>query len=62
MVAGVITLLIVVLVILDSVGRLLVDPNFRTSDFIFGTLIGALLLLLGVETLNRLPRIGGNGK
>lgn len=58
-VAGVITTLIVILVIVDDLGRLFFDPTFRTSDFIFGTLIGALLLLLGVETLNRLPRVGG---
>lgn len=58
-VAVVITILIVMLVVFDNVGRLIVDPNFRTSDFIFGTLIGALLLLLGVEGLNRLPKIGG---
>lgn len=60
-VAVVFSSLIVLLVVFDNVGRLLIDPSFRTSDFIFGTLIGALLLLLGVETLVRLPKIG-NGK
>lgn len=60
-VAAVFVVLLVALVVLDSVGRLLIDPNFRTSDFIFGTIIGAILLLLGVEGLNKLPRIG-NGK
>lgn len=59
-VAGVVILaLIVFLVVVDSFGRLLVSPDFRVSDVFLGTLVGALLLVLGIEVASRIPRIGG---
>lgn len=59
-VAGVVILvMIVVLLLVDTFGRLLVNPNFHIDELALGTLIGALLLLLGIEGINRLPRIGG---
>ena len=54
----VILVCIVFLVVIDPVGRLFIDPNFHASELVLGTLIGALLLLLGVEAANKLPRIG----
>jgi ABC-type Fe3+-siderophore transport system permease subunit len=53
----VILLMIVLLVTADTLGRLLVSPDFHASELILGTLIGALLLLLGIETVNRLPGV-----
>jgi hypothetical protein len=59
-VAGVVILLmIVVLVLVDSLGRLFVNPDFHIDELALGTLIGALLLLLGIEGINRLPMLGG---
>lgn len=57
---AVILLMIVLLVTADTLGRLLVSPDFHASELILGTLIGALLLLLGIEAVNRLPG-GRNG-
>ena len=54
--AGIVILvMIVLLVVADTLGRLLISPDFHASELILGTLIGALLLLLGIETVNRLP-------
>lgn len=52
--------LIVVLSLLDVVIRAFIDPNFRISDFVFGTLAGVLLLSMGLSALNRLPFGGGS--
>jgi hypothetical protein len=52
---GVILVMIVLLVTVDTLGRLYVDPNFHASELFLGTLIGALLLLLGIEGVARLP-------
>lgn len=54
---GVFLVCIVFLVVIDPLGRLFLDPNFRTSDLALGTLIGALLLIIGIETASRLPGI-----
>lgn len=54
--------LLVVLVLFDNLGRLFIDPNFRISDFIFGTLAGVLALSASLEGLNRLPKIGLGGE
>ncbi len=64
LIAGsVILLMIVLLVVVDTLGRLFIDPTFRASELFLGTLIGALLLLLGVEGISRLPGLPkGNGK
>lgn len=62
-IAGVVILtMIALLVVADNLGRLFIDPNFRASELILGTLIGALLLLLGIEAVNRLPGTRTNGK
>jgi hypothetical protein len=46
----------------DTLGRLLLDPNFHASELFLGTLIGALLLLLGIEGVTRLPGTGPRDK
>ncbi len=53
----VILAMIVLVVVGDTLGRLYIDPNFHASEVALGTLIGALLLLLGIETVNRLPGV-----
>lgn len=58
---GVILTMIVLLVVVDTLGRLLINPEFHASELFLGTLIGALLLLLGVEGVSRLPSIPRNG-
>lgn len=47
--------MIVLLVTADTLGRLLINPDFHGSELFLGTLIGALLLLCGIEVANRLP-------
>jgi uncharacterized membrane protein YgaE (UPF0421/DUF939 family) len=55
--AGIVTLsMVVLLVVADVVGRLFIDPSFKVSEILFGTLVGALLAFVGVETLVRLPK------
>lgn len=62
LIAGaVILVMIVLLVVVDTLGRLYVDPTFRASELFLGTLIGALLLLLGIEGVSRLPGLPKNG-
>lgn len=58
---GVILTMIVLLVVVDTLGRLLVDPGFHASELFLGTLIGALLLLLGIEGVSRLPGVPKGG-
>lgn len=53
--------MIVLLVVVDTLGRLLVDPGFHASELFLGTLIGALLLLLGIEGVSRLPGMPKGG-
>lgn len=54
--AGVVILILIVFVVLtDLLGRLFVDGSFRVSDAMLGTLIGALLLLVGIDISTRLP-------
>lgn len=56
LIAGsVIIVLIILLVVADTLGRLLVSREFHASELILGTLIAALMVLLGIEGLNRLP-------
>lgn len=60
---GVILTMVVLLVGADTLGRLFISPDFHASELILGTLIGALMLLLGIEGLNRLPGTkNGTGK
>lgn len=47
------TVLIAFTAIVDSLGRLYVDPSFHVSEFLFGSLIGAWLGLLGIEGISR---------
>lgn len=61
-ITGVVILtMIVLLVIADTLGRLLVSPDFHASELILGTLVGALMLLLGIEGLTRLPGTKNGG-
>jgi ABC-type Fe3+-siderophore transport system permease subunit len=55
-IAGVVILvMIVLLVTADTLGRLLLSPDFHASELILGTLIGALLVVLGIEGVTRFP-------
>lgn len=59
LVAGVVILgCIVLLVVVDTFGRLFVRPDFHVGDVFFGSLLGALLLVIGVEGAARLPWSG----
>lgn len=46
------TALIAFTVVVDTLGRLYIDPNFRVSEFLFGALVSAWLVLLGLEGLS----------
>ena len=59
---AVILLMIVLLVVVDTLGRLIIDPNFHASELFLGTLVGALMLVLGIEIASRLPKIPGSDK
>ena len=55
-VSGVVILgLIVLLVGADTFGRLLIRSDFEVSELFLGSLIGALLLLVGIDVAARLP-------
>ena len=57
-VSGVVFLVLIVLMVtVDNFGRLFIDPNFHVSEVLAGTLVGALLALIGVTAL-RLPKKG----
>jgi len=59
--AGIVILLLIVVVVLaDVFGRLLINGEFRVSDLMLGTLIGALLLLVGIDVSKRWPFNGGS--
>jgi hypothetical protein len=61
-VAGIVLIaMLVLLVTADTLGRLLIDPNFHSSELIIGIVAGDLLLVLGIEVVNRLPGKGGGG-
>lgn len=53
--------LLVLLVVVDLFGRLLVRHDFHVSEVFLATITGALLVLLGVEGVARLP-FGGGGR
>ena len=48
--------LVAFLVIADTVGRFTTGQSFRVSEFFFGSLIGAVLLIAGVEGASRFLR------
>lgn len=52
---SVILALIVLLVIADTIGRLFVRADFRVGELFLGSLIGALMLLVGIDVAARLP-------
>lgn len=52
---GVILSMIVLLVTVDTLGRLFVDPQFHASELFLGTLVGAMIPLLGVIGVTSLP-------
>lgn len=52
---GVILSLIFFLVVVDSLGRLFIDPTFRVGEIFLGSLLGALMLLIGIDVAARLP-------
>lgn len=54
--------LIVLLVVADTAGRLFVRPDFRVGELFLGSLIGALMLLVGIDVAARLPGGKSNGK
>lgn len=47
--------LVVLLVVVDSLGRLFIRPDFHVSELFLGTLVGAVLVLAGIEGITRLP-------
>lgn len=53
--------LIVLLVVADTAGRLFIDPAFRVGELFLGSLIGALMLLVGIDVAARIPGRNGNG-
>lgn len=61
LVAGLVILgCIVFLVVVDALGRLFVRPDFHVGDVFIGTLVGAVLLLAGVEGISRITRNGND--
>lgn len=54
--------LIAFTVLADSLGRLFIRPDFHVSEILFGTLVGAWLTLLGLESAAIVARLrNGNG-
>ncbi len=51
---------ILLIVVVDSVGRLLVDRDFHASDVFLLTLVGGVSSLITVEVLARVPKKGGH--
>jgi len=51
----ILSLLVIFVTISDIGGRLFINPNFHISDLMLGSLIGALLLALGIDQAKR-PR------
>ncbi len=45
--------LVIFVTVADVGGRLFVDPSFHISDVMLGTLVGALLLALGIDVSRR---------
>lgn len=59
LVAGAVILAcIVFLVVVDALGRLFIRADFHVGDIFIGSLLGALLLVIGVEGASRLPWSG----
>lgn len=57
------TALIAFTTVVDTLGRLYIDPHFRVSEFVFGALVSAWLILLGFEGASYINRIRGrNGQ
>ncbi len=52
---GVILVMIVLLVTVDTLGRLFIDSQFHASELFLGTLVGAMIPLLGVVGITSLP-------
>lgn len=53
---GVVLLMIVLVVTVDSLGRLFIDPEFQASQVFLGVLAGTLVTLFGFEGLARVGR------
>jgi uncharacterized BrkB/YihY/UPF0761 family membrane protein len=51
----VILAMIVLLIVGDTLGRLYIDPSFHSSEVALGTMVGALIVLLGLEGVARFP-------
>lgn len=51
---------IVLTVVVDNVGRLLVDHDFHASEIFMLTLVGGVGSLVATELLARVPRKGGD--
>lgn len=54
----VVLVLLITLVLVDAFGRLFVDPMFHVDPVMFASLLGGLLITLGVEGASRLPWSG----
>jgi hypothetical protein len=58
---GTATVLIAFTVVVDSLGRLLIDATFHVSEVIFGSLLAAWTTLLGLESASLVRAIRRNG-
>lgn len=56
------TALIAFSVVVDTLGRLYIDPQFHVSEFLFGALVSAWLVLLGFEGVDLIRRVRRIGK
>lgn len=54
---GVVLSLVFLMAIADTLGRLLIAPDFHVGDVIFTALLGALVTMLGFESI---ARVAGN--
>lgn len=60
--AGTCIFLLIFLAVADTLGRLYVDPEFKVSEVIFGSIGGILLGVLGIEGVSFLKkRSNGDG-
>ena len=58
----VILILIVIVVLTDIFGRLFVNDQFNVSDLMLGTLIGAEMLIIGIDVSKRWPDVAGKAR
>jgi hypothetical protein len=62
-VGAMVILAAILLYVLGAIFQLpFLRAEFQVEPTVLGILVGSFLLLVGVETLARIPGIGGNGK